>query len=224
MAAKEATALAIEAGELAPGRANASLLARALAPFNAVWSKITVKPDADDADASSGDPTLARVADADIDVEPAAPGLLAKGISAIRPLLAKVVTRETADDVDVEPAEPTPSKTLRERTATMRALLPADLSVADIKRSIIATTTSLIARARALNLEDVIGAAGRVPAIALFAVIVVAALPLLLADLGATYARNWWADRADRNDDDDLDLDIDLDGPPADAEPLAQAA
>ena len=55
--------------------------------------------------------------------------------------------------------------------------------------------------ARALEIEDLISAAGRVPAFALFAVIVVATLPLLLADLGATSARNWWLDRAKRDDD-----------------------
>jgi hypothetical protein len=66
-----------------------------------------------------------------------------------------------------------------------------------------------------------------VPAFALFGVIVVATLPLLLADLGATYARNCWLDRAERADDDDFDDDdLDIDGPPAEADlaPLAQAA
>jgi len=136
--------------------------------------------------------------------------------------LADVVSREPADDVDeLKPVEPTPSKTLRERVAAIRALLPADLSVAGLKRSTIATATCLIAWARALEIEDLISAAGRVPALALFAVIVVATLPLLLADLGATSARNWWLNRA-KCGDDDFEIDVDIDG--TDLALLAQAA
>ena len=154
------------------------------------------------------------------DAEPAAPGLLARAMAFIRSLLAKVVSCELADDVDeLNPVEPTPSKTLRERVAAIRALLHADLSVAGLKRSTIATATCLVAWARALGIEDLISAAGRVPAFALFAVIVVATLPLLLADLGATSARNWWLDRAKRDDD-----DIDVPSDDADLALLAQAA
>jgi len=156
------------------------------------------------------------------DAEPAAPGLLARAMAFIRSLLAKVVSCELADDVDeLNPVEPTPSKTLRERVAAIRALLHADLSVAGLKRSTIATATCLIAWARAVEIEDLISAAGRVPALALFAVIVVATLPLLLADLGATSARNWWLNRA-KCGDDDFEIDVDIDG--TDLALLAQAA
>ena len=55
---------------------------------------------------------------------------------------------------------------------------------------------------------------------------VAAALPLLLADLGVTGARNWWAERTDFDDfDDDLDIGSPAPFSPQEpAEPFVQAA
>ena len=161
MAAEEATALAVDAGEVEVDAEPTppSLVGRVLALFKLALSKITVKSTDDDADeADEADPADAALAlavgeadDIDIDVEPATHGLLSKVIAFARPLLAKFVSRESADDADddleLELVEPTPSKTLRQRVVAIRALLPADLSVAGLKRSTIATATRLIERA-----------------------------------------------------------------------------
>ena len=234
-------------GEPAP----AGPLARYLAIFNKLISKVVVKPDAvADAPALAIATDIAIDADADplanpaetalAEAEPAAVSLVSRALAIVKLLLARVVARPTDAADALEPAtasDGTAKVGLVSRfTAVLaKVTVKPDAVEGDIvvkepgpglaQRYAAARSwaTDTVRTVRAMSTRDLLAIAGRVPAFALFGVIIVATMPLLLADLSITWARIRIAERRDRDDNDFDDHDLDIGGM-SNGHELAQAA